>query len=136
MSDNKRLVLNTKKSLYDPIEIVIDEVVYKSVKLTRVTLNEMNKFEKGRKAGDKNEAEGDLVNYRIVHLIFGVPMDTIELLDKREVEDIVLDMQKKLQTTERKRLKTATDAFEITLGDKAQPKRVIPKNPKRPGGKN
>ena len=43
-----RLVLNTKKSLYDPIEIVIDNQVYQSAKTTKAVLKEINKLDEQR----------------------------------------------------------------------------------------
>lgn len=135
MSDTERLVLKTKKSLYGPIVIEVDETLYESVKLTRVVLDEMTKIEKERTVEDDKKDSNNLINYRLVNFIFKVPMKTLDLLDKREVEDIVLFMQKKLQTTETERLKAAAEAFKQSLGDKVQAKRLIPKNLQRPGGK-
>lgn len=129
MSDTERLVLKTKKSLYDPIVIDVDETLYESVKLTRVVLDEMTKIEKERTVEDDKKDSNNSINYRLVNFIFKVPMKILDLLDKREVEDIVLFMQKKLRTTEAERLKAAKDAFKQTLGGKTQPKRTIPKNP-------
>ena len=45
MDVNNRLVFTTKKSIYDPIEIEIDEKVYQSVKLTRAVVQEMARIE-------------------------------------------------------------------------------------------
>ena len=44
MSEDK-LVLNTKKSLYDPIEIEIDGQVYQGAKTTRATLKEISRLD-------------------------------------------------------------------------------------------
>lgn len=136
--DNKdRLVFSTKESIYPAIEIEIDAKVYQSVKLTRAVVGEMAKIEAKRKEIDKEG--GDEVgepNYELVELLFKVDKAILEKMDKREVEDIVLFVQEKIQTIEAQRLKVASSALRSALGIKDQPKNVIPKNPKRPGGKN
>ena len=136
--DNKdRLVFSTKESIYPAIEIEIDDKVYQSLKLTRAVVGEMAKIEAKRKEIDKEG--GDEIgepNYELVELLFKVDKAILEKMDKREVEDIVLFVQEKIQTIEAQRLKVASSALRSALGIKDQPKNVIPKNPKRPGGKN
>ena len=140
--DNKdRLVFSTKESIYPAIEIEIDAKVYQSVKLTRAVVGEMAKIEAKRKEIDKEGGDeiGDEIgepNYELVEFLFKVDKKELDKLDKREVEDIVLFVQEKIQTIEAQRLKVASSALRSALGIKDQPKNVIPKNPKRPGGKN
>jgi len=136
--DNKdRLVFKTKTSIYPAIEIEIDDKVYQSVKLTRAVVSEMAKIEAKRKEIDKEDSiEVGEPNYELVELLFKVDKKELEKMDKREVEDIVLFVQQKIQTIEAQRLKVASSALRSALGIKDQPKNVIPKNPKRPGGKN
>jgi len=138
MMDNKdRLVFKTKTSIYPAIEIEIDDKVYQSVKLTRAVVSEMAKIEAKRKEIDKEDSiEVGEPNYELVELLFKVDKKELEKMDKREVEDIVLFVQQKIQTIEAQRLKVASSALRSALGIKDQPKNVIPKNPKRPGGKN
>jgi len=136
--DNKdRLVFSTKESIYPAIEIEIDAKVYQSVKLTRAVVSEMAIIENERKEIDKEGSEviGE-PNYKLVELLFKVDKKELDKLDKREVEDIVLFVQEKIQTIEAQRLKVASNALRSALGIKDQPKNVIPKNPKRPGDKN
>jgi|GEM_PF-2431758 len=125
-----RLVLSTKKSLYDPIEIVIDDKVYESLKTTRNVLKKIDELDVLVDKGDTDAL------YKIVQLMFNVDMSILEGLDKREVENIYIYVKRKFVEIEKERLKLITASFGNTWSKKGQQvKKVPPKNPKRPGKK-
>jgi len=125
-----RLVISTRKSLYDPIEIEIDGEVYQSKKTTRTILAEINELDK------KISPDNDEPLYKIVRLLFDVDQKILDKLDKREVEDIYFFVKKKFQEIERERLRLISDTFGKIWNEKGQQvKRTIPKNRKRPGNK-
>lgn len=129
MNEN-RLVLNTKKSLYDPIEIEIDGQVYPSLKATRATLKEIDKLDK---EVAKDEATDDAL-YKIIQLLFNIDLKILEKLDKREVQDIYTFSKKKFLEIEKQRVDMITKSFgEIFPGQKAA-KKIIPSQ-KRPGSR-
>jgi len=126
-----RLVLNTKKSLYDPIEIVIDNQVYQSAKTTKAVLKEINRLdEEILKFPGKDE-----LLYNAIQLLFNVGPEILDKLDKREVEDIYTFSKRKFAEIEAERVKIITS----TLGKIWGPglKKVREKIPsrKRPGSK-
>lgn len=130
MSEDK-LVLNTKKSLYEPIEIEIDGQVYQSVKTTRATLEEINKIDDEIQKNPKND---DLL-YKAIQLLFGVESKILDKLDKREVQDILTFSKRKFFEIEQQRLEIITSAFgKIWTPDKQKTARSIPSQ-KRPGSK-
>ena len=127
-----RLILSTKKSLYDPIEIVIDGQVYQSLKTTRTVLkkiDELDEFVDGRKDID--------AVYKIVQFLFSIDMLVLEKLDKREVENIYIFVKRKFAEIEKERLKLVTASFGSTwVQEGQQVKKVPPKNQKRSGKKH
>lgn len=130
MSNEDRLVINTRKSLYDPIEIEIDGQVYQSKKTTRAVLAEINKLD------DQITEKNDEPMYKIVELLFGIDRKILDKLDKREVEDIYFFIKKKFQEVNKERLKLIADTFGNLWGleGKKKPKEKIPSR-KRPGSK-
>lgn len=132
MSEN-RLVINTKKSLYDPIEIEIDGQVYYSLKTTKSVLKEINKIDE--EIGKKKENHEAL--YKVVQLMFDVDMKILEKLDTREVEDIYLFSKKRFVEIEKERLKLIEKSFGMNLGLKEtqQAKKTVPQDQKKPGNK-
>ena len=84
-----RLVLSTRKSLYAPIEITIDDRTYYSKKTTHAVLMEINKLDS---AVGKESTEA---LYKVVRLMFDIEQKVLEKLDKREVEDIYIFAKKK-----------------------------------------
>jgi len=125
-----RLVLQTKKSLYTPIEIEVDEQIYQCVKTTRSVLAEVNKLDK------QIVPDNDEPLYKVVQLLFNIDSKILDKLDKREVEDIYLYTKKKFLEIEKERLKLITDTVGEVFSEKEkQVKRTIPKNRKRPGSK-
>ena len=130
MSEN-RLVLNTKKSLYEPIEIVIDDQVYQSKKTTRTVLKEINKIDEQIQKDRTN----DELLYKAILLLFNVSSEVLDKLDRREVEDIYAFSKIKWLEVEKQRLGIVTETLgKISgLGQK-KVKENIPSR-KRPGNK-
>lgn len=123
-----RLVLNTKKSLYEPIEIEIDGQVYQSLKTTKAVLKEINKL-------DEKVTEDDEALYKGVQLLFDVDMKTLEKLDKREVQQIWLYSKQKFLEIEKQRLDIITSTFGKIWGPEGKKtKEKIPSR-KRSGSK-
>ena len=123
-----RLVLNTKKSLYEPIEIEIDGQVYQSAKTTQALLAEVDKLDE-RIA---KKEEGAL--YKVVGLLFNIDAKILAQLDKREVEDIYTFSKRKFLEIERQRVDIITKSFEKVFPGQTVVKKVIPSQ-KRPGNK-
>lgn len=126
--NKNRLVLNTKKSLYDPIEIEIDGQVYQSLKITHAVQKEIDKL-------DEKVAEDDEALYKIIQLLFNVDMKILEELDKREVQQIWLHFKQKFFEIEKQRLDIITSTFGKIWGPEGKKiKEKIPSQ-KRPGSK-
>ena len=137
MDDNrfevKSLVINTRESLYEPIEITIDGNVYQSKKMTRAVMAEVNKLD------DEKPMVNDEVLYKIILLLFDVDAETLDKLDKREVQDIYLFVKKKFNDVEQERLKLVISTFggswQPGTEEKKKVTERIPKNRKRSGSK-
>lgn len=132
MSEN-RLVLNTKKSLYEPIEVEIDGQLYQSAKTTKAVLDEVNKLDEEIV---KNPGESEFV-YKAVQLLFNVGTEILDKLDKREVEDIYTFSKKRFSEIEAQRVEIITSSLgKIWQGKapKKKTKEIIP-SLKRPGDK-
>lgn len=124
-----RLVLNTKKSLYEPIEIEIDGQVYQSIKTTRATLKEINKVDEEIQKAPMN----DELLYKAIRLLFDVEPKILDKLDKREVEDIYTFSKKKFFEIEKQRAEIIASTFGKAYGPENQKvKERIPSR-KRPG---
>lgn len=78
----EKLILSTKESLYKPIEIEVDGVIYKAGKLTRDFLKGFFDFEKLAFEGDTDAP------YKQAHYAFGIPLKVLYKLDAAEVKDI------------------------------------------------
>lgn len=129
--DKDRLVLNTKKCLYDPIEVVIDDQVYQSVKTTRAVLEEINKIDEEIL---KSPSDGELL-YKAVQLLFNVGPEILNTLDRREVEDIYAFSKKKFAEIEKQRVEIITNSLKKVWGDeKTKTKEKVPSQ-RRPGSK-
>jgi len=126
-----RLVLNTKKSLYEPIEIEIDGQVYQSAKVTKDVLKEINKFDEEIV---KNPGDDELL-YKAIQLLFNVEPKILDKLDKREVEDIYTFSKKKFAEIEKQRVEIITNSLG-KIWERGE-KKVTGKIPsrKRPGDK-
>ena len=128
MSEDK-LVLNTKKSLYDPIEIEIDGQIYRGAKTTRATLKEISRLDDEIL---KNPENDDLL-YTIIKLLFNVEPEVLDKLDKREVQDIYTFSKKEWLKIEKQRVEIITSTFgKILTPDKQE---STAPSLKRPGSK-
>lgn len=82
---NKKLILSTKKSLFEPIEIEIDGRTYQSKSLSKKLVDEV--------LGDKIQKEAQKGNidalYKQVYLLYDIEKDALESLDVRDVGKIV-----------------------------------------------
>ncbi len=127
-----RFVLNTKKSLYEPIEIEIDGQVYQSEKTTNAVLKEINKIDEEI----QKEPTNDGLLYKAIQLLFNIESDILDKLDKREVEDIYTFSKRKFAEIEKQRVEIITKSLgKIWTPDKKKVKEKIPSE-KRPGDKH
>jgi len=126
-----RLVLNTKKSLYEPIEIEIDGQVYQSIKTTTATLKEMNKIDEEIL---KNPASDELL-YSAVQLLFDVKPDILDKLDKREVEDIYTFSKRRFAEIEAQRVEIISKSLANVWQPAKKKVKEIPPSRKRSGSK-
>lgn len=130
MSEDK-LVLNTKKSLYDPIEITIDGQVYQSVKTTKTVLGEINKLDDEI----QKDPDNDELLYKVIRLLFNVESEILDKLDKREVQDIFIFSKKKFFEIEKQRVEIITNTFGKIWGpEKKKAREKIPSQ-RKPGSK-
>ena len=120
---------STRKSLYPPVEIQIDETVYRSHKLTHEAIAMYAEIEERIKNPDLSID----ATYEWVSSMFGVEMKVLKKLEVREVEDIYLYVSKELRDTEKKRMKKQIDSFESDL---KQLKKVEDVTKKIPNSKN
>lgn len=130
MSKDK-LELNTKKSLYEPIEIKIDDQVYHSVKTTRAILKEVNKLD------DEilKDPENDELLYKVIQLLYDIESEILDKLDKREVQDIYTFSKQKFMEIEKQRVEIITSTFgKIWTPDKQKTAESTP-SLTRPGSK-
>ena len=127
-----RLVLNTKKSLYEPIEIEIDGQVYQSEKTTNAVLKEINKIDEEI----QKEPTNDGLLYKAIQLLFNIEADILDKLDKREVEDIYTFSKRKFAEIEKQRVEIITKSLSKIWkpGEKKSEKEIVPSE-KRPGDK-
>ena len=125
-----RLVLNTKKCLYDPIEIVIDDQVYQSVKTTKAVLEEIHGIDEEIV---KSPADSKLL-YKAIQLLFNVEPKILDTLDQREVEDIYAFSKRKFAEVEKQRVEIVTNMLKKVWGPEKGAKKTIPSQ-RRPGSK-
>ena len=83
MSEEKKLILSTQKSIHKPIEVEIDGKTYQNCPLSRTTFDEVRKYEKAALAGDIESL------YRQVQALFPVPMEVLNKLDVRDVNSLL-----------------------------------------------
>lgn len=125
-----RFVLDTRKSLYAPVEVEIDGKVFQTVKITHAVKAELRKLELEIPKGNEKAL------FEWVSFMFNLEKAILEKLDVREVEDIYLYTVKKLRETESERMKREFNVMEKQiekLGIKKQEPEL--KNLKRPGRK-
>lgn len=129
----ERLVLHTKKSLYEPIEVEVDGQVYQSAKTTNAVIEEVNKLD-----GEivKHPTDSKFL-YKAVQLLFDIKTEVLDKLDKREVEDIYTFTKKRFAEIEKQRAEIITKSLTKIWEGKVPPKKareIIPSE-KRPGDK-
>lgn len=83
MSEEKKLILSTQKSIHKPIEIEVDDKTYQNKPLSRATFDEVRKHEKAALKGDIEAL------YNQVNILFGVPMEVLNKLDVRDVNTLL-----------------------------------------------
>jgi len=83
MSEEKKLILSTQKSIHKPIEIEVDGKTYQNRPLSRATFDEVRKHEKAAVGGDIEAL------YKQVEVLFGVPVEILNKLDIRDVNSLL-----------------------------------------------
>ncbi len=83
MTDEKKLILSTQKSIHKPIEIEIDGKTYQNRPLSRATFDEVKKHEKAALGGAIEAL------YKQVQILYGVSMDVLNKLDIRDVNTLL-----------------------------------------------
>lgn len=127
-----RFVLNTKKSLYEPIEVEIDGQVYQSAKTTKAVIEEINKLDEQI---IKNPGKDEFL-YKAIQLLFDIDPKILDKLDKREVEDIYTFSKKRFAEIEQQRVEIITASLgKIWQGKVPQKAKEKIPSQKRPGGK-
>jgi len=113
MMEEKKLILSTQKSIHKPIEVEIDGKTYQNRPLSRVTFDEVKKYEKAALGGDIEAL------YKQVQALFSVHMDVLNKLDIRDVNSL-LDY-------------TMAQVFQSSVGTE---KEKAEKNESKPGQNN
>jgi len=83
MSEDKKLILSTLKSIHKPIEVEIDGKTYQNRPLSRATFDEVKKHEKDALGGDLEAL------YKQVQILYGVDMAVLNKLDIRDVNTLL-----------------------------------------------
>ena len=83
MSEEKKLILSTLKSIHKPIEIAIDDKTYRNKPLSRATFDEVRKHEEAATGGDIESL------YKQVQALFPVPMEVLNKLDIRDINSLL-----------------------------------------------
>ena len=122
----EKLTIKTQECLYDPIEIDIDGMPYKSVKLTRNVIKELNKYDEKVNQGDADAL------YTQVEILYPIDKSILEKLDKREVEDIIIFTRNKFRVVEKQRADKVVKDIGDSLGVK-KPQKTTVKNRTRSG---
>ena len=83
MTEEKKLILSTQKSIHKPIEVEIDGKIYQNRPLSRVTFDEVKKYEKDALKGDIEAL------YKQVQVLFGVPIEVLNKIDVRDINTLI-----------------------------------------------
>ena len=127
-----RLVLDTKKSLYDPIEVEIDGQVYQSIKTTKAVLDEVDKLDE---LIVKHPGKDEYL-YKAILILFDIDSKILDKLDKREVEDIYTFSKKRFAEIEAQRVEIITKSLgKIWQGKEPQKAKEVIPSQKGPGNK-
>ena len=130
----ERLKLTAQESLYPPVKVEVEGVVYTQKKMTRPVNEKLAEIEKRMGEADRDDKLPFI--YEWVEFMFGIPSKILDTLDIREVEDINVRAKKDFQKTTQARMAELYQAFQDKKTAK-NPELKIPsaKNRKRPGGK-
>ena len=130
----ERLKLTAQESLYPPVKVEVEGVVYTQKKMTRPVSEKLSEIEErmGKAARDDKLP----FIYEWIEFAFGIPSKILDTLDIREVEDINVRAKKDFQKTTQARMADMLKDFQVKQAAK-NPELKIPsaKNRKRPGGK-
>lgn len=83
MTEEKKLILSTQKSIHKPIEVEVDGKIYQNNPLSRTLFDEVKKHEKAALRGDIEAL------YKQVQILFGVPLEVLNKLDIRDVNTLL-----------------------------------------------
>jgi len=83
MSQEKKLILSTQKSIHKPIEIEIDGTTYPNNPLSHALFEEIKKHEDAANDGDLNAL------YKQVQILYSVPIKVLNKLDVRDVNSLI-----------------------------------------------
>jgi len=83
VTEEKKLILSTQKSIHKPIEIEVNGKTYQNNALSKELFDEVKKHEKAALAGDINAL------YKQVELLFSVPIAVLNKLDVRDVDSLL-----------------------------------------------
>ena len=85
-----RFKVSTKKSLFKPIEVEVDGVVYSVDMITADMIEKVTKFDKGAKGGDMTAVMEQL------ELLIGIPTKIAKKLDVRDLEKMMTYVSAKI----------------------------------------
>ena len=108
-----KIKLNSKKSLFEPIEVELDGEVFKIEKVDRSLFKKTDPFES--KKGDSLSKQVDDV-YKQLSVILEVPMERVEKYDYRDAQYVLNQI--------------AREVFFAPTKRKEETEGKIPKNPK------
>ena len=83
MTEEKKLILSTQKSIHKPIEVEIDGKIYQNRPLSRTLFDEVKKYEKDALKGDIEAL------YKQVQILYGVSIEMLNKLDVRDVNTLL-----------------------------------------------
>ena len=83
MTEEKKLILSTQKSIHRPIEIEIDGKTYQNRPLSRATFDEVKKYEKAAVGGDIESL------YKQIHALYPVSMEVLNKIDIRDINTLI-----------------------------------------------
>ena len=116
----EKLVLNTKKSLYDPIIIEIDDVDYECVKFTNSIqvwfLEQEKKVAEAREKED-TKAVAEITSEFLAKL-YKVDRKILDQLDAREIQDIAAFTVRKVTSSTNAGKEKDPEKNELKPGDK------------------
>jgi len=110
-----KITINSKRSLFEPIEIEIDGEIFSIEKVDRGLFKRINPLEPKKDTSLPKQVEAV---YKQLAMMLGVPLNKVENIDYRDAQHVLNRISKEIffAPTKRKNSK--------------EPKKTIPKNPK------